>query len=132
MAAGVRRAVSQLQVSVVCHVWDKIPLVQSQHIFWLFAFLGADCAGVGWGLQVGADLTEVVMVLNSDEAVKAFSRGGNVTIGGSVSAAAGPIGTGGQVAASLVNPSPVFSYSRSKGQWTLWILGLVPDRVNVF
>ncbi|GMK59666.1 hypothetical protein CspeluHIS016_0802720 [Cutaneotrichosporon spelunceum] len=72
-------------------------------------------AGVGWGLQVGADLTEVVMVLNSDEAVKAFSRGGNVTIGGSVSAAAGPIGTGGQINASLVNPAPIFSYSRSKG-----------------
>ncbi|WOO83340.1 SH3 domain-containing protein [Vanrija pseudolonga] len=72
-------------------------------------------AGVGWGLQIGADLTEVVMVLNTDEAVKAFSRGGNVTIGGSVSAAAGPIGTGGQLAASIVNPSPIFSYSRSKG-----------------
>jgi lipid-binding SYLF domain-containing protein len=27
-------------------------------------------------------LTEVVIVLNSDEAVKAFSRGGNVTVGG--------------------------------------------------
>lgn len=29
-----------------------------------------------------ADITEVVIVLNSDEAVKAFSRGGNVTVGG--------------------------------------------------
>ncbi|KAL7420738.1 hypothetical protein Q5752_004689 [Cryptotrichosporon argae] len=72
-------------------------------------------AGVGWGLQIGADLTEVVIVLNSDEAVRAFSRGGNVTVGGGVSAAAGPIGTGGQVAASLANPAPMFSYSRSKG-----------------
>lgn len=56
------------------------------------------------------------MVLNSDAAVKAFSRGGNVTIGGSVSAAAGPIGTGGQISGSLVNPAPIFSYSRSKGK----------------
>ncbi|ORY31823.1 hypothetical protein BCR39DRAFT_525563 [Naematelia encephala] len=72
-------------------------------------------AGVGWGLQIGADLTEVVIVLNSDEAVKAFSRGGNVTIGGGVSAAAGPIGTGGSVNASIANPAPMFSYSRSKG-----------------
>lgn len=56
------------------------------------------------------------MILNSEEAVRAFSRGGNVTIGGSISAAAGPIGTGGQVAASLVNPAPIFSYSRSKGE----------------
>ncbi|GFZ50533.1 LAS seventeen-binding protein 4 [Saitozyma sp. JCM 24511] len=72
-------------------------------------------AGVGWGLQIGADITEVVIVLNSDEAVKAFSRGGNVTVGGGISAAAGPIGTGGQVSASLANPAPMFSYSRSKG-----------------
>lgn len=61
------------------------------------------------------DLTEVVIVLNSDEAVKAFSRGQNVTLGGTISAAAGPIGTGGAVNASLVNPAPMFSYSRSKG-----------------
>lgn len=75
-------------------------------------------------------------MLNSDESVKAFSRGGNITIGGKshvnhrgqrvslmtiisaggISAAAGPIGTGGQVAASLANPAPMFSYSRSKGK----------------
>ena len=74
-------------------------------------------AGVGWGFQIGADLTEVVIVLNSDEAVKAFSRGGNLTVGGGVSAAAGPIGTGGNIAASLANPAPMFSYSRSKGMF---------------
>lgn len=28
---------------------------------------------------------------------------------------AGPIGTGGQIAASLANPAPMYSYSRSKG-----------------
>jgi len=32
------------------------------------------------------------MVLNNDAAVHAFSRGGNVTIGVDVSAAAGPVG----------------------------------------
>ncbi|KAG8907101.1 hypothetical protein FRB99_005356 [Tulasnella sp. 403] len=72
-------------------------------------------AGVGWGLQIGADITDFVIVLNSDDAVKAFSLGGNVTIGGNISATAGPIGTGGGVQASLANPAPVFSYSKSKG-----------------
>ena len=38
--------------------------------------------GVGWGLQIGADLTEFVIILNSEDAVRAFSMGGNVTIGG--------------------------------------------------
>lgn len=71
--------------------------------------------GVGWGLQIGADITDFVIVLNSEEAVRAFALGGNVTIGGNVSAAAGPIGTGGAVQATLAHPAPMFSYSKSKG-----------------
>ncbi|CAE6517624.1 unnamed protein product [Rhizoctonia solani] len=72
-------------------------------------------AGMGWGLQIGADLTDFVIVLNSEEAVRAFSMGGNVTIGGNISASAGPIGTGGAIQASLASPAPMFSYSKSKG-----------------
>ncbi|KAK7028137.1 hypothetical protein VNI00_014952 [Paramarasmius palmivorus] len=71
--------------------------------------------GLGWGLQIGADITDFVIVLNSEDAVRAFSIGGNVTIGGNISAAAGPIGTGGSVQASLAHPAPMFSYSKSKG-----------------
>ena len=70
-------------------------------------------AGAGFGFQVGAEVTEYVMVLNTDEAVKAFSRGGNVTLGGDVSVAAGPVG---RTAAAAVMPvAAVYSYSRSKG-----------------
>ena len=71
--------------------------------------------GVGWGLQIGADITDFVIVLNSEEAVRAFAMGGNVTIGGNISAAAGPIGTGGAVQATLAHPAPMFAYSKSKG-----------------
>lgn len=73
--------------------------------------------GLGWGLQVGADVSDFVIVLNSDEAVRAFSKGGNVTIGGNLSATAGPIGTGGAVQTALINPSPMLSYSKSKGEF---------------
>lgn len=58
---------------------------------------------------------QFVVVLNSAEAVKAFAQGGNVTIGGKLSATAGPIGVGGAVDTSLINPSPIFTYSKSKG-----------------
>ena len=76
--------------------------------------------GVGWGLQIGADVTEFVIVLNSEDAVRAFSIGGNVTIGGNISASAGPIGTGAAISASLAHPAPMFSYSKSKGEdWTI-------------
>jgi Las17-binding protein actin regulator len=66
-------------------------------------------------LQIGADITDFVIVLNSEEAVRAFSMGGNLTVGGNISAAAGPIGTGGAIQASLASPAPMFSYSKSKG-----------------
>jgi len=69
--------------------------------------------GGGWGLQAGAQVTDFVIVLNTDAAVQAFSRGGNVTIGVDLSAAAGPVG---RTAAGAVLPTAaVYTYSRSKG-----------------
>lgn len=57
----------------------------------------------------------MVVVLNSDAAVQAFSQGGNLTIGGTISATAGPVGTGAQLNAALQHPAPMFSYTRSTG-----------------
>lgn len=71
--------------------------------------------GVGFGFQAGADISDFVVVLNNEDAVRAFSQGGNVTIGGNLSASAGPIGTGGSVDSALVRPTPLFTYSRNRG-----------------
>src|SRR5262245_2089995 len=69
--------------------------------------------GGGWGFQAGAQVTDFVIVLNTDAAVQAFSRGGNVTIGVDLSAAAGPVG---RTASGAVLPTAaVYTYSRSKG-----------------
>jgi SH3 domain-containing YSC84-like protein 1 len=69
--------------------------------------------GGGWGLQAGAQVTDFVIVLNTDAAVEAFSRGGNVTIGVDLSASAGPVG---RTASGAVLPTAaVYTYSRSKG-----------------
>jgi lipid-binding SYLF domain-containing protein len=69
--------------------------------------------GAGWGLQIGAEVTDFVIVLNNEDAVRAFSRGGNVTIGADVSAAAGPVG---RTAEGAVTPTAaVYTYSKSKG-----------------
>ena len=58
-------------------------------------------------------ITDFVFILNTDEAVRAFSRGGNVTLGGDVSAAAGPVGR--DVQANVTPVAAVYTYSRSKG-----------------
>jgi lipid-binding SYLF domain-containing protein len=36
--------------------------------------------GVGFGGQIGAEVTDFVIILNTVDAVKAFSLGGNVTV----------------------------------------------------
>lgn len=69
--------------------------------------------GAGFGLQIGAQVTEFVIVLNTDAAVRAFSRGGNFTIGADLSAAAGPVGR--TMGAGIMPTAAVYTYSRSQG-----------------
>src|SRR5579862_4191704 len=69
--------------------------------------------GVGFGFQVGAEVTEFILVLNTPAAVSAFEHGANVKIGGDLSAAAGPVGR--DVAAGVMPVAAVYTYSRSQG-----------------
>ncbi len=69
--------------------------------------------GAGFGFQVGGEVSEFVLVLNTEDAVRAFSKGGNVSIGGDLSVAAGPVG---RVAEGDVLPNAaIYTYSRSQG-----------------
>ncbi|KAI8872118.1 DUF500-domain-containing protein [Ramicandelaber brevisporus] len=72
-------------------------------------------AGVGFGGQIGGELTDFVIILNSVDAVKAFSHGGNVTLGGALSVAAGPFGRTAEASGTIANTAAIFSYSKSKG-----------------
>lgn len=69
--------------------------------------------GVGWGAQIGAQVTDYVFVLNSDAAIRAFARRGNVTLGADASIAAGPVGRTAE--ASVTRAAAIYAYSRSKG-----------------
>jgi SH3 domain-containing YSC84-like protein 1 len=69
--------------------------------------------GIGVGFQAGVEITEFVIVLNTQEAVDAFSKGGNVTLGGNLSAAAGPVGRTAEGSVAL--QAAMYSYSISQG-----------------
>ena len=69
--------------------------------------------GAGFGFQVGAAVSEFVVILNTADAVKAFSRGGNVSIGGDLTAAIGPVGR--NLSADVLPVAAVYTYSRSQG-----------------
>ena len=70
-------------------------------------------AGAGFGPQIGANVTDYVIMLNTPEAVRAFSRGVNVQLGGNLSAAAGPVGRTAEFGALPF--ADVYTYSRSRG-----------------
>jgi SH3 domain-containing YSC84-like protein 1 len=69
--------------------------------------------GVGFGFQAGAEVSEFVIVLNTPAAVDAFSKENNVTLGGNLSVAAGPVGRTAEGSVGL--QSAMYTYSRSQG-----------------
>ncbi|MDZ4345372.1 MAG: YSC84-related protein [Candidatus Binatia bacterium] len=69
--------------------------------------------GLGVGFQAGAQVTEFVIILNTPAAVDAFAKQGNVTLGGNMSVAAGPVGR--NVEAGVGLQAAMYSYSRSQG-----------------
>ena len=75
------------------------------------SFIGT--GGAGWGPQIGVQITEFVFVLNTNRAVRAFSRDGNVTVGADASAAAGPVGR--EAAAAVTPTAAIYTYSRTQG-----------------
>ncbi len=69
--------------------------------------------GIGVGFQAGVQVSECVIILNTPEAVKAFTQGSNFTLGANLSAAVGPVGRSAEAA---VTPyAAVYTYSRSQG-----------------
>lgn len=69
--------------------------------------------GMGFGFQAGAQVSEIVIVLNTPAAVEAFTKDGDVTLGGNLSVTAGPIGRDAEARVGL--QSVMYSYSRSSG-----------------
>jgi len=69
--------------------------------------------GIGVGFQAGAEVSEFVIVLNTPAAVDAFAKQGNVTLGGNLSVAAGPVGRSAEASVGL--QAAVYSYSRTQG-----------------
>lgn len=74
--------------------------------------------GAGGGFIFGAERVDSVIILNTREAVEAFMSEGNVTFGGSLSIAAGPVGRAADVAVGVSEKGKMvaaYSYSKSKG-----------------
>jgi lipid-binding SYLF domain-containing protein len=74
--------------------------------------------GVGAGFNIGLDVTDFVIVLNSRQAVRTFMATGSLQLGGNLSVAVGPLGRAAEASGALNtsgNVAAMFSYSKSKG-----------------
>ncbi|ETI45952.1 hypothetical protein F443_09591 [Phytophthora nicotianae P1569] len=75
-------------------------------------------AGVGWGPQIGGEITDFVIILNTQRAVEAFCASGQVNLGAELGISAGPVGrvaSGALEASASMDVAPCYSYSHSKG-----------------
>ncbi|KAG1346533.1 lateral signaling target protein 2 [Cocos nucifera] len=75
--------------------------------------------GVGWGAQVGGELTDFIVVLRTEDAVKTFSGKAHVSVGAGVSAAAGIVGRAAEanLRAGDGGYAACYTYSCSKGNF---------------
>jgi lipid-binding SYLF domain-containing protein len=70
--------------------------------------------GGSFGLQLGVEATDLVLVFTSNDGFKGLLDG-KVKLGADATVAAGPVGRKAEIGTDITLKSAVFSYSRSKG-----------------
>ena len=71
-------------------------------------------SGGSFGLQLGVEATDVVMVFTNREGIQPLLKG-KLKIGADASATAGPVGRKAEAGTDILLKSAIYSYSRSKG-----------------
>lgn len=72
-------------------------------------------AGLGGGFEIGLEASDFVIILNERRAVDAFSKGGNLTLGGNFTVAVGPVGRNLEADVAVRSTAAVYSYCKSRG-----------------
>ena len=70
--------------------------------------------GIGY-VCLSVQVTDFVIILNTKNAVDAFSKGGNLTLGGNFTVAVGPMGRNAEADVSVRSPAAIYTYSKTKG-----------------
>ncbi|NXL44818.1 SH3Y1 protein, partial [Podilymbus podiceps] len=72
-------------------------------------------AGLGGGFEIGIEVSDLVIILNHERAVDAFAKGGNLTLGGNLTVAIGPLGRNLEGDVALRSSAAVYTYCKSRG-----------------
>lgn len=70
--------------------------------------------GASIGFQIGGSSTDMILVIMNQRGVESLSHG-NMTLGGDISVAAGPVGRDATMSTDILLNAAILSYSRSKG-----------------
>ncbi len=70
--------------------------------------------GGSFGLQIGAESTDIILVFKTARSVEAINRG-KFTLGADISVAAGPVGRHAEAGTDIELKAEIYSYSRSRG-----------------
>jgi lipid-binding SYLF domain-containing protein len=73
-----------------------------------------EIGGGSFGLQIGVQASDVVLVFTDEDGVKGILKG-KLKLGADASATAGPVGRKAEIGTDVFLRSAVFAYSRSKG-----------------
>jgi lipid-binding SYLF domain-containing protein len=73
-----------------------------------------EIGGGSFGLQLGVEATDVVMVFTNSAGIQPLLKG-KLKLGADASATAGPVGRKAEVGTDVLLKSAIYSYSRSKG-----------------
>src|SRR5215467_8677905 len=73
-----------------------------------------EIGGGSFGLQIGVQANDVVLVFTDENGLKGLMRG-KVKLGADASATAGPVGRKAEIGTDVLLRSGIFAYSRSKG-----------------
>jgi lipid-binding SYLF domain-containing protein len=71
-------------------------------------------SGGSWGLQIGVEAVDVVMIFQNDRAMRRLLSS-NFQVGGDASAAAGPVGRHAEAGTDWKLDTEILTYSRAKG-----------------
>jgi lipid-binding SYLF domain-containing protein len=70
--------------------------------------------GPSFGLQAGAESTDIILIFKTERSIQAF-RSGKFTLGADVAVAAGPVGRHAEAATDIELRAEIYAYSRSRG-----------------
>ncbi|MEA3560502.1 MAG: lipid-binding SYLF domain-containing protein [Candidatus Omnitrophota bacterium] len=70
--------------------------------------------GVSWGLQIGGQAIDLILVFTGEDAIDGLLRG-KLSLGADAAIAAGPVGRDAEMSGDIMFKTGIFSYSRTKG-----------------